>query len=156
MDRLLSTQGFTTPMRGVKLMRLAGCCSRALVQAARTRSFAILCKLVKNASCDRCVRTWIAGTVLGRLLSSAMWSPASPDSENQSSRRRSSPSTAEGSVGWTTVQRRVRSEARRPEAGLHSFGLARAPTPSLRQEQQFCTAEAIAAIVSIDDRSRAS
>ena len=39
---LISTQGFTTPMRGVKLMRLAGCCSRALVQAARTRSFAIV------------------------------------------------------------------------------------------------------------------
>ena len=70
MDWLLSTPGFTTPMRGVKLMRLAGCCSRALVQAARTRSFAILCNLVMNATRDRCV--WYVDCSSDRVLSVAV------------------------------------------------------------------------------------
>ena len=156
MDWLIPTPGFTTPMRGVKLMRLAGCCSRALVQAARTRIFAILCNLVMNASCDRCV--WYVDCSSDRVLSVAVQcyvvTSLSAPGEHPS-RRPSSPSVAEGAVAWTPIRRRLG-----PRGWVciqhPAFGLARAPTPSLRQEQQFCTAEAITAIASIDERSRAS
>ena len=43
------------------------------------------------------------------------------------------------------------------EAGLQcQLWIGKARTPSLRQDPQFCTAEVITAIVSIDERSRAS
>ena len=151
MDWLIPTPGFTTPMRGVKLTRLAGCCSRALVQAARTRSFAILCNLVMNATCDRCV--WYVDCSSDRVLSVAVQcyvvTSLSAPGEHPS-RRPASPSVAEGDVAWTPIRRRLGPRALHP-----AFGLARTPTPSLRQEQQFCTAEVIAAIVSIAERSSA-
>ena len=155
MDWLISTRGFTTPMRGVKLMRLAGCCSRALVQAARTRSFAILCDFVMNACRDRCV--WYVDCSSDRVLSVAVQCYV----VTSLCARRAPVSKTGQSVGGGRSRRVDGWVAQGPleprEAGLQcQLWIGKARTPSLRQEQQFCTAEVIAAIVSIDDRSRAN
>ena len=82
------------------------------MQAARTRSFAILCNLVMNATCDRCV--WYVDCSSDRVLSVAVQcyvvTSLSAPGEHPS-RRPASPSMAEGAVGWTTVQGRSAREA---------------------------------------------
>ena len=76
------------------------------MQAARTRSFAILCNLVMNATCDRCV--WYVDCSSDRVLSVAVQcyvvTSLSAPGEHPS-RRPASPSVAEGAVGRTTVKR---------------------------------------------------
>ena len=143
-----------TPRMGVRLVRLAGCCSRALVQAARTRSFAILCNLVINACLDRCVTDLDCSSVAFWLIAVQCDVVTSlSDSLGESSPRPASPSVAEGAVGCKTLSQMTTG----PESqGLHRAGFGNRSTPSLRQQQQFCTAEVIAAIVSIDERSSAS